>query len=137
MDELSLESSKSRSRPPPSPEAKLIPMSESYLQDDNSGDDPDFLPDRDGRYPDDGDDFIEDTMTTTLTLENTADTIRAEVHEGELYISVCAPQGRVQRVASMEAAVGRIFPDLPLARRLRMAGNLISGLADTLSKQAA
>lgn len=74
-------------------------------------------------------------MTTTLTLENTADTIRAEIHDGELYLSICAPQGRLQRVASMEAAIGRIFPDLPLLRRLQMAANLLGGLAETLKSQ--
>ncbi|WP_035613555.1 hypothetical protein [Haloferula sp. BvORR071] len=74
-------------------------------------------------------------MTTTLTLENTTDTIKAEVHDGELYLSISASQGRMQRVPSMEAAIGRIFPDLPLVRRLQMAGRLIASLAETLDRR--
>ncbi|WP_367871818.1 hypothetical protein [Luteolibacter sp. Populi] len=75
-------------------------------------------------------------MTTTLTLEGSPETLHAEVHDGELYLSIRAPHGRVQRVASIDAALGRIFPEYPLVRRLQMAARLTASLAETLEVQS-
>jgi len=73
-------------------------------------------------------------MTTTLLIEGTEESLKAEVHDGELYLSICAPHGRVQRVPGMEAAMGRIFPDRPLVRRLELAARLTAALAEELMK---
>lgn len=71
-------------------------------------------------------------MTTTLSIEGTAERLKAEIHEDELFLSIQEPGGHVQRVPSMEAAIGRIFPDAPLARRVCLAGELLAALAGRL-----
>lgn len=71
-------------------------------------------------------------MTTTLPIEGTTERVKAEVHEGELYLSLQDPDGRIQRVPSMEAAIGRAIPDAPLPRRISLAGQLLAMLAADL-----
>lgn len=71
-------------------------------------------------------------MTTTLPIEGSAELLKAEVHEDELFLSIQEPGGHLQRVPSMEAAIGRIFPDAPLARRISLAGQLLAVLSARL-----
>lgn len=68
-------------------------------------------------------------MTQTITLEGSDESIRAEVHDGELFLSILSASGPLQRVHGMEAAVGRIFPNHSLIRRTRMAARLLESIA--------
>jgi len=75
-------------------------------------------------------------MSTTIPIEGTSERVKAEIHEGEVFLSLEDRGGHLQRVPSMEAAVGRAMPDAPLDRRLSLAGQLLAMLAADLPETA-